>query len=391
MSDPVTNVEIEDVLSSIRRLVSEDARPQSMRDTAKTAAMPVPEPEAAEPGPIILKEVPSTPADALILTPALRVAEDPSQASEAEAEHSEALQSAELDADQTEDDTAEETQAEDIQANATQANATRAEPLETVQSDETDTADEQAHHAGQHDAEVISEDAQSLPGDEIDLAEDIGETQNHDAPETSLSDDVEDVSEPLASYFEQTLVLGAQDAVEEQAQTEQQVDAADGAPEQAFAESSMSSNESIEDKISALESLIARTGQEFEPDGGEVEVTQDAPAMPWQLDTPPNFEDFQDPAEASQSGDFVSDPNRFTEAHASAAAQVVEEIAQQAEETLGDFEAAMPILDEESLRDMVADIVRQELQGPLGERITRNVRKLVRREIYRALATNELD
>ena len=48
------------------------------------------------------------------------------------------------------------------------------------------------------------------------------------------------------------------------------------------------------------------------------------------------------------------------------------------------------ILDEEALRDLVAEIVRQELQGALGERITRNVRKLVRREIQRALAAQEL-
>ena len=49
------------------------------------------------------------------------------------------------------------------------------------------------------------------------------------------------------------------------------------------------------------------------------------------------------------------------------------------------------LLDEEALRDMVSDIVRQELQGALGERITRNVRKLVRREIHRALASQELE
>jgi hypothetical protein len=46
-------------------------------------------------------------------------------------------------------------------------------------------------------------------------------------------------------------------------------------------------------------------------------------------------------------------------------------------------------LNEALLRDMVLEIVRQELQGALGERITRNVRKLVRREIYRVL--NEAD
>ena len=48
-------------------------------------------------------------------------------------------------------------------------------------------------------------------------------------------------------------------------------------------------------------------------------------------------------------------------------------------------------MDEESLRELVADIVRQELQGALGERITRNVRKLVRREIHRALTAQELE
>ena len=48
-------------------------------------------------------------------------------------------------------------------------------------------------------------------------------------------------------------------------------------------------------------------------------------------------------------------------------------------------------LDEEALRDMVTEIVRAELQGALGERITRNVRKLVRREIHRALTAQDLE
>lgn len=43
------------------------------------------------------------------------------------------------------------------------------------------------------------------------------------------------------------------------------------------------------------------------------------------------------------------------------------------------------------LRDLVAEIVRAELQGALGERITRNVRKLVRREIMRALSIREFE
>lgn len=43
------------------------------------------------------------------------------------------------------------------------------------------------------------------------------------------------------------------------------------------------------------------------------------------------------------------------------------------------------VLDEETLRLLVAQIVREELKGQLGERITQQVRKLVRAEIAKAL------
>lgn len=50
------------------------------------------------------------------------------------------------------------------------------------------------------------------------------------------------------------------------------------------------------------------------------------------------------------------------------------------------------ILDEEMLRALVSDIVRQELQGALGDRvIARNVRKVVRREVSRALGPRDHD
>ncbi|WP_347310688.1 hypothetical protein [Defluviimonas sp. SAOS-178_SWC] len=49
------------------------------------------------------------------------------------------------------------------------------------------------------------------------------------------------------------------------------------------------------------------------------------------------------------------------------------------------------VIDMDMLRDIVAEIIREELQGPLGERITRNVRMLVRREINRALESRNLD
>lgn len=52
-------------------------------------------------------------------------------------------------------------------------------------------------------------------------------------------------------------------------------------------------------------------------------------------------------------------------------------------------EAAIP--DKEALRPLVAELIREELQGEMGERITRNVRKLVRREILRAQNSRELE
>gem|GEM_PF-4247016 len=39
---------------------------------------------------------------------------------------------------------------------------------------------------------------------------------------------------------------------------------------------------------------------------------------------------------------------------------------------------------------LVRDVLREELQGRLGERITRNIRKLVRAEIARVVASEDL-
>ena len=50
---------------------------------------------------------------------------------------------------------------------------------------------------------------------------------------------------------------------------------------------------------------------------------------------------------------------------------------------------ALPI-DEAMLREIVRDVLREELQGRMGERITRNIRKLVRAEIVRVMASEEL-
>lgn len=47
-------------------------------------------------------------------------------------------------------------------------------------------------------------------------------------------------------------------------------------------------------------------------------------------------------------------------------------------------------IDEGVLREMVADVLGEELRGALGERMTRNIRRLVRREVQRAMAMRDL-
>ena len=49
------------------------------------------------------------------------------------------------------------------------------------------------------------------------------------------------------------------------------------------------------------------------------------------------------------------------------------------------------VLDEDHLREIITQVVREELSGHLGERITRNVRKLVRRELRQLMATDDFE
>ena len=77
-----------------------------------------------------------------------------------------------------------------------------------------------------------------------------------------------------------------------------------------------------------------------------------------------------------------------------AEAEVIADLADAAEdEVLSGIHAATDamVFDEQVLRDLVRDLIREELAGSLGERITRNVRKLVRAEIARALALREFE
>ena len=114
-------------------------------------------------------------------------------------------------------------------------------------------------------------------------------------------------------------------------------------------------------------------------------------------------EPMPEPAPAEDEHLWAEDPQETPDAEPMAfgSPDRTDDPMQDAEDMIEDLgEAASPfsfpeaedgILDEETLREIVAEVVRQELQGALGQRITRNVRKMVRREIRLALAAEELE
>ena len=298
MSDPVTNVEIEDVLSSIRRLVSEDARvrPLGLR---------------AEP------EVPEASAGKLVLTPALRVsapAGDPA--------------------------------GDDAQGEAQQDAATEAEP----------SAVDQDH----------SEDAPTQDAVQGDLSDQLAEDDAHHPAEAEMAQDGDDAAMAWEDHLDDardTAPLRLSDALVADI-PEAMID---------MAEEAGDADAEPEDMVSeAAETHDAWTMSSPAPEGGEAMIA-----------------DVEDPA---ASADFVFASSRDAAGYEDATGQsAAYDAADDGEPAASIFRDEDTILDEESLRELVAEIVRQELQGALGERITRNVRKLVRREIHRALTSHELE
>ena len=309
MNDPVTNVEIEDVLSSIRRLVSEDARVRPVGWQAEPVAA------TAEAAPV-------AEAGRLVLTPALRVTEDAEQEADVP----------EADLPEAGGDTAMEAE-----------EAMEAHPEEGAFVHHADDSD----HDDAADAQDMVDDAEAI----------VASSDDHDSAE-SFEDASEDAEQGWATAEAAPLVLS--DAAEEAMVWEDHHEEAEA------------------DTAARAVTAEAATDAYSEDDEATLHpVTQEADAE-------------HDPDAAG----FIFASTRDGSGHDRAASAAGME---QADESDAMDDRAFllsedeTILDEETLREMVAEIVRQELQGALGERITRNVRKLVRREIHRAMTSHELE
>jgi hypothetical protein len=66
-------------------------------------------------------------------------------------------------------------------------------------------------------------------------------------------------------------------------------------------------------------------------------------------------------------------------------------IGDELDEDLAAYLSEETALDEDMLRDLVTQVVRSELEGELGERMTRNIRKLVRREVFSILESRDAE
>lgn len=354
MSEPVTHAEIEDVLSSIRRLVSEDGRDSVL------AGVPAPA---------------RTSPPRLVLTPSLRVAD--------------------VVLDTTKDFAPKDITAED--AASRQPETQRDEnPVET------ETGLSSADLGSLQDAEP--EVDIYVAEDEIEIAAGVISDDAAVEPPSQSDDVVLQLADPVVD-----------DAAEPEAENEQPADApwhdpdatlfaaagvgdllAEGGAEAA---DEVKSAVSFAEKIAALEAVIGQADGEWEPDGesGEENSGTVVETLAWEdieeeTIEAPEIGVADEVVEASPQAASTPeyDPPEFEQPKADAldAGRVAEQAV--AEEVLVGLTADETIMDEESLRELVADIVREELQGALGERITRNVRKLVRREIHRALAVQDL-
>lgn len=362
MSDPVSNVEIEDVLSSIRRLVSNGKQDRF----ALAEPMDVPKNETA---------------NRLVLTPSLRVDEGQSAdqsgiAPPEDAPHQIMSEPEEVAEGQI--DFYDEARDPGAPVEVGTATVERAEPDTgdgpqnddqdwSVRDDETpeeQSNDEQAH------ADEPSEPHHAATEPEGDIWLEATETTSEAVAEETMQ---EDDSETLSADHDQ----------------------AD--PDTSTADESDPSEydaplSDLEAQAAEFEAAIASRDDQWEPDGDSSDdyAGSRVTSLSWR--------DLRDSANEPEEEELSIDPD-WSEADDLASARHAQSWAQEAmpvppvEEWGDDGGLSLDdaVLDEEALRDMVSEIVRQELQGALGERITRNVRKLVRREIHRALASQDMD
>ncbi len=152
----------------------------------------------------------------------------------------------------------------------------------------------------------------------------------------------------------------------------------------------------LEATIAELEAAVTWQDDDFEPDGSEATATDWSAAPPdlrrRVVDELAGDAEIADAPAQSAEPEVAFHHNSYDETDDDHQDDLLDDDSDEAAtDNLTAFLDDDALVDEAALREMVAQIVRQELQGELGERITRNVRKLVRREIYRVINSQEFE
>ncbi|ABD56173.1 hypothetical protein [Jannaschia sp. CCS1] len=438
MSDPAkTPEEIEDVLASVRRLVSDHPTDGDGAAATRGTSAPAPEPAPAQGQP-----------DALVLTPSFRVTdpEDPwvpvetSDESPEDATSDSGLPDAAV-KDATDADAPDAQAAEDLIAEIVTADPAATERAEDTDNDgtnwqpddrlasydavggEEETNETSAEWTDTHDTDdqgdVASKDdiadLARLDGSQLPVTEFESETGDDNWPEggaeaalLTLVARRDPAPEPVEEAEPEDVGAVDQDMDPEARDTD--ASAADDetiSDETTYdddAEAEAAHDETVEDDTEQTETAGVAPTQD---NAASVDFEQDA-ATPEQAaldeDEPQGDMPGQDAQGADSSpdeadplpelADELSDATPVFARSKSRAEEASTASADTLDETSSPFafpETDEGILDEDTLREIIVDVVREELQGVLGQRITRNVRKMVRREIRLALAVDDLE
>lgn len=427
MSERLNSVDIEDVLSSIRRLVSDDLRP-----AAKAAVPPAAPVEPAQ-------------ADKLILTPALRIAPEADEpAPVAEAEAAEAVQAPEA---------APSEPVMSFHSIRPERGAARldavmgqvARGLESGPGDwetaaepparfESDWSEPEAELAPSPFAdESVADAPEPLMLREPQEAGDIWTVSESEAPyvdldsdhgaeamaSADLATDTADAAPVYADSVSEMDVLLGVNALDHAMLDPRDVTSdmtsdalADAWPDQdwaapgepdllldadapdAPAEAGWPEAASIDSQPVAMAEEPAMTDKDDPADLPNADVP-DADLPDWaRMETEPvdmDPVDIEPPVAPAAAHQGSTDPRWADAAEAEIRRELEDEVTASAFARFADDDLDDRAFDEDMLRDLVRDIIREELQGALGERITRNVRKLVRAEIARALAVRDFE
>jgi hypothetical protein len=413
MSNSVTNVEIEDVLSSIRRLVSEETRPRKVQSRPETdrlvlsPALRVPEAQAETES--LAEDTAADPEDGppVLLT---QPAESP-RAKDAPVPRSglsDAIQTSILVLEPAASDPEEQATSDTVNASpdAVVEDGPRG-GLSLTPDDEADMptaldggGDDLPEDPSPEDlaeAEQIAALRASLSGILSPAPEEReGTTPLADADGYGTADVLEDpVLDELArrdvprDIALDLKIASLEKILQKQAEAKTQAEAAVAEPQDGVTFEPVSDAEAseaaqpLDDDPIDMDSQISSISTEDDLEMEGPEGLSASPPEPPVAETPSDDSHTPgDPPFRHRGGVSLLDWRDDAAAEASGTDPVPAPEVQ---------DSALADLDEETLQALVADIVRQELQGALGERITRNVRKLVRREIHRVLMSQDLE